>query len=177
MTWIPKVLPCIQCIIPKFLFNPQQLVIFSQSFWSTRSTCLNLPSRKSYNKISYKVVFSFSRAMWDHHTPTCFLRHITSFYWLRHGSDLVYLKQQSIAWFFINPLLDTCRIGNKEVISDYLGVFTHIRCHFGMHSEIILIERILNTHHWIVVNEGFIYVKKFLTWDLHGGVVVGIFEV
>merc|ERR1711931_246804 len=110
------------CIFSKFLFNPEQLVVFCQPLRSTRSTSLDLSSTQSYNKISNKSIFCFSTTMTDHHTPAIGLCKVASFNGLCNGSNLVDLQKKAVASFLLNCRLDPFWVSNCQIISNNLDV-------------------------------------------------------
>jgi len=154
--WISECFTSKNCFGSEFFFNSKNLIIFRKSIGSARSSTLDLTSSKSTNKITDEVVFGLATSMRNHDTPSSFLRHITSFDTLGDGSDLINFKEEGIAHFLIDTFLYSLRVGNKQVITDNLNIFTHHCCHLGVSGKIILIEWIFNRYDWVFVTEFFI---------------------
>jgi hypothetical protein len=87
----------------------------------------------------------------DHDSPPGSLRHVTGLNALCDGTDLVDLEQKSITEFHIDTCLNSCWVGNKEIITNNLNLVTHKLGHIHIGIEIILVEWVLDGHNWEVV--------------------------
>ena len=122
-------LACEHCSVTKFFLNSQDLVILSQSVGTAWGAGLDLTSAKTANKVSDKVVLSFSRTMGDHDSPASSLRHVASLNGLSDGTNLVNLKEKGVAKLLVNASLHALRVGNKEIVSDDLDAITNLLGH------------------------------------------------
>ena len=69
------------------------------------------------HQVSDERIFGLATAMGDHDAPAGLLRHLASLDGLRHGADLVYLQQQTVAGFLVDGVLYALGVGHQQIVS------------------------------------------------------------
>merc|ERR1719187_1712042 len=159
----------------KLLLNSQQLVVLSKTLRSARSSRFYLACTKSHDKVSNKAVLCLTRPVGHHGAPPFSFSHIVSLNRLSHRTNLIYFQQKSIAGFLFNSSLDSLRICNKQVISNYLNI--SFLCEFGISSPVILVKRILNGHNREVLDKALVHLQQRVGADPVGLLGVWVLEV
>lgn len=135
-----------------------------------------LSGAQTNHQVSYEGVFSFPRAMADHHTPAallsllttvgeCSFIHMTDYLHTRGSgaskfpiaglrsqrlancSNLVDFQQQAVAGFFLHGFANAARVGHCEVVSNHLDVCAFSEVGPGL--PVILVKGILDRNHCV----------------------------
>ena len=77
---------------PEFFFNPEELVIFSQSLRPAGGSSLDLASAQPHHQVGNEAVLGLAGPVRHHRPPALTLRHVVSLDGLSDAADLVDLK-------------------------------------------------------------------------------------
>ena len=80
----------------EFFFDPEELVIFSESLRPAGSSGLDLASAESHHQVSNEAILGLSGPVRHHRPPALALRHVVSLDRLSDASNLVDLQNPSL---------------------------------------------------------------------------------
>ena len=89
--------------------------------------------------------------MGDHGSPSLNLGHVMSLDGLSHTSNLVDLQQEAVAGLLVDGGGDPLGVGHQEIVSNNLDAGAGRQ--LGVSFPVILVEWILNTDNWVVLDE------------------------
>src|SRR3989338_342900 len=110
----------IHSLLPQFLFNTKQLVVFACSLTTTWRARFDLPCLQSNREMGNERVLGLTATMTDDRTQTALLSALNSVHRLTHCSNLIQFYQYGIRCLAINTFLDTFNIRDIEIITHNL---------------------------------------------------------
>ena len=166
MRGIPKMLSSEDCIRTELFLNPKDLIVFCKTVGPPGSSALNLTGAQTNNEVSDKVILGFTTAVGYHDAPAGFLWHVASLDGLSDWTNLVDLKQQSVAKLLINSVFDSLGVGNQKVITNDLNFAAYSVRELDVRVEIVLVKWILNRLDGIIFCQILIQIEQGI-WGHH----------
>ena len=124
--------------------DPQKLIILGIPVRTAGRTCFDLSGSASYRQICDKGILGLAGSVGDHRAISRMLGHLHCIQSFRKGSDLVYLDKNGIGDFKLDTAAQTFDIGDKQIISHKLDLFSQMFRQVFPAFPVILPEPILN---------------------------------
>ena len=124
--------------------DPQKLIILGIPVRTAGRTCFDLSGSASYRQICDKGILGLAGSVGDHRAISRMLGHLHCIQGFREGSDLIYLDEDGIGNFKLNTAAQTFDIGDKQIISHKLDLFSQMFRQVFPAFPVILPEPILN---------------------------------
>jgi hypothetical protein len=170
-----EVLASVDSVGTQLLLNTEDLVQLGQTLGTSRGTGLDLAGAQADGDISNGDILSLTGAVGDHDTPAIGVGVLGGLDRLGQGTNLVDLKQKSVAGLELDGLLDAQRVGDSQIITDNLEVGGLVEVAPGL--PVVLGERILDGNNGVLGSEGLVEVGKLLVGEPLGRVALGVLEV
>lgn len=106
--------------------DPQKLIILGIPVRTAGRTCFDLSGSASYRQICDKGILGLAGSVGDHRAISRMLGHLHCIQGFREGSDLIYLDEDGIGDFKLNTAAQTFDIGDKQIISHKLDLFSQM---------------------------------------------------
>ncbi len=119
--------PSVNRIFTEFRFDAEQAVVFRDALAAAERTGFDLTGTGGDGKIRDRRVFGFARSVADYRAIAVTHTEIDRLQGFRQRTDLIDLDQDRVRRVFINPRLQTLRIGDKQIITDELAATAHFR--------------------------------------------------
>ena len=161
--------------------NAEQSIVFGDTLTTSGGTSFDLSRAEGNDEVSDDRVLCLARSVRDHDTPAVTLRELSTvkipfssrirFHvgqdlrldGFRDGSNLVDLKQETIASFFLNGSLDTKGVCDGEIVANNLD--TTFGGEVSPSFPVVLVEGILDGDDGVLLDVADVEVGKFDTGE------------
>jgi hypothetical protein len=114
----PELLTSVDSLITQLLRDAEDLVQLSKTLRTGWGTSLDLASTETNRDVSDGNIFSLSGSVRDHDAPSSGVRVVGGLNRLGESSDLVDLKEESVARLLLNGTLDADWVGDGKIITE-----------------------------------------------------------
>jgi hypothetical protein len=170
-----EVVSSVDGVVTELLLDTEDLVELGKTLRSGRSTGLDLSSAETNDDVSNGDIFSLTRAVRDHDTPSGTKGVLSSLDSLSDGTNLVDLEQKCVAGLELDGLLDELGVGDSQVITDNLEVGSLVEVRPCL--PIILSEGVLNADNGVLLGQRLVELSELLVCEPLALVAVGVLEV